>query len=239
MKRVIIVGATSGIGYTMAEILLSEGYIVGVAGRRVEKLEPLKIQYANNCFVEQIDITQPSTVEGIDSLIEQMGGLDTFIHSSGIGSNNVELDPEIEIATARTNVEGLIRTTTHIFNHFREGGGHIVAISSIAGTRTLGSAAAYSATKRFQHSYLDGLAQLATITKSNIRITDIRPGFVRTPLIEGRTYPMEMDVEYASRLIIKAIKRKRRVAIIDWRYRLLVALWRAIPEWLWERISIK
>ncbi len=239
MKRVLIIGATSGIGYAIAEELLERGYMVGVSGRRVEKLTPLKERFAQSCFIEQIDITQEDTPQHIDSLIEKMGGVDTFIHSSGIGSSNLELDPEIELRTARTNVEGLIRTTTHLFNHFRRSGGHIVVISSVAGTRTLGSAAAYSATKRFQHSYVDGLAQLSTLTGSKIHLTDIRPGFVRTPLIEGRTYPMEMDVKYASLKIIKAIERKRRVAIIDWRYRLLVALWRAIPQWLWERLNIK
>ncbi|MFR9649845.1 MAG: SDR family NAD(P)-dependent oxidoreductase [Rikenellaceae bacterium] len=239
MEKILIVGATSGIGYAIAQILLDQGYTVGVSGRRVEQLTPLKERFPQSCHIERIDIIEEDTPQRIDSLIEKMGGVDTFIHSSGIGSSNIELDPQIEIRTARTNVEGLIRTTTHIFNHFRDGGGHIAVISSVAGTRTLGSAVAYSATKRFQHSYMDGLSQLATITRSKIHITDIRPGFVRTPLIEGRTYPMEMKVNYAAKRIIKAIERKRRVAIIDWRYRLLVLLWRAIPEWLWERLPIK
>ncbi len=239
MKRVLIVGATSGIGYAIAEQLLGEGYIVGVAGRRVELLESLTKSYPQSCFVGRVDVTDEGAAEQIDSLCEQMGGVDTFIHSSGIGYCNIELSPEAELKTARTNVEGLIRTTTHLFNRFRESGGHIVVISSIAGTRTWGSSAAYSATKRFQSSYVDGLSQLASITKSRIRFTDIRPGFVTTPLIEGHTYPMQMEVDYAARLIVKAVKRKRRVAIIDWRYRLLVALWRAIPQWLWERLPIK
>ncbi len=239
MKRVLIVGATSGIGYAVAEQLLGEGYIVGVAGRRVEKLAELKSCYPQSCFVGQVDITQEDAPLQMESIIEQMGGVDTFLHSSGIGWVNIELDEELEIRTARTNVEGLMRTTTYMFNRFRESGGHIAVISSIAGTRTLGSSAAYSATKRFQHSYVDGLAQLATITKSKIRFTDIRPGFVATPLIEGSSYPMLMSAEYCARRIVRALKRRRRVAIIDWRYRILVAIWRAIPQWLWERMAIK
>ena len=83
---------------------------------------------------------------------------------------------------------------TAAFGWFRShGGGHIAVISSVAGTRGLGSAPAYSATKRMQNTYIDALAQLARMEKLAIRFTDIRPGFVATPLLSGDDYPLLMQ----------------------------------------------
>lgn len=71
--------------------------------------------------------------------------------------------------------------------------------------------------------------------KQPITFTDIRPGFVRTDLLkDGRNYPMLMSPQYAALRIANAIDRKKRRAIIDWRYAILVFFWRLIPEWLWE-----
>ena len=113
-------------------------------------------------------------------------------------------------------------------------------ISSIAGTKGLGVAPSYSATKRYQNIYIDALAQLSRMEKQPITFTDIRPGFVRTDLLkDGRNYPMLMSPQYAALRIANAIDRKKRRAIIDWRYAILVFLWRLIPEWLWERLPIR
>lgn len=111
--------------------------------------------------------------------------MDLFFLSSGIGSQNPDLKPEIELNTARTNVEGFTRMVTAAFNHFKtQGGGHIAVISSIAGTKGLGIAPAYSATKRFQNTYIEALAQLSRMQHLNIHFTDIRPGFVATDLLK-------------------------------------------------------
>ena len=103
------------------------------------------------------------------------------------GYQNRNLEPEIELNTARTNVEGFIRMVTAAFDYFKKTKkGHIAVISSIAGTKGLGVAPAYSATKRFQNTYIDALAQLARMQHLNIRFTDIRPGFVATDLLRKR-----------------------------------------------------
>ena len=69
--------------------------------------------------------------------------------------------------------------------------------------------------------------------------TDIRPGFVKTALLnDGLRYPMCLSPRYAARLIVRAIDHRQRRAIIDWRYALLVFFWRLLPEWLWERLPI-
>ena len=113
-------------------------------------------------------------------------------------------------------------------------------ISSIAGTKGLGVAPAYSATKRFQNTYIDALEQLATMQKLDIRFTDIRPGFVATSLLnDGKNYPMLMKTSYAAKLIVKALKRNKRIAVIDWKYSILVFFWKLIPRCIWKRMKVK
>ena len=122
----------------------------------------------------------------------------------------------------------------------QHGGGHLAVISSIAGTKGLGIAPAYSATKRFQNTYIDALEQLSHLQKLNIRFTDIRPGFVATALLgDGKHYPMLMKADKVGQAITRALNRKRRTVIIDGRYRVLVFFWRLIPRRLWKRLPVK
>lgn len=241
MKRIVIVGATSGIGLEVARGFIREGWRVGVAGRRGEVLEQLRAEAPEQVATEVIDILTENAPEHLLRLIAKLGGMDVYLHASGIGSRNTDLRPEIEIATMRTNGEGFVRMITAAFGWFRtQGGGHIAAISSIAGTKGLGSAPAYSATKRMQNTYLDALAQLARMEGVAIRFTDIRPGFVATPLLhDGGHYPMLMRVEPVAARIIEAIKHQRRRVVIDRRYAVMVFFWRLIPQGLWERLKIR
>ena len=240
IKRVVIVGATSGIGYEVAKELLKQGWKVGIAGRRKEELEALKETATDRIEMEVLDVTQPDAAEGLHRLIDKLGGMDLFLLSSGIGFQNSLLDATIELNTTRTNVEGFTRMTTAAFDYFRsQGGGHLAVISSIAGTKGIGLAPAYSATKRYQNSYIQALAQLARLQKLPIYFTDIRPGFVATNLLKGRNYPMLMNQQRVGLSVVNALKRKKRIAIIDWRYAILVFFWKLIPGWLWERLPIK
>ncbi len=240
MRRILIIGATSGIGLEVAKCYLQLGWLVGVAGRREEELEKLRLSAPEQVFTERIDVTADDAPERLQSLIEKAGGMDVFFLSSGIGKQNLSLEADIELRTARTNVEGFIRMTNAAWQYFREQRhGHIAVISSIAGTQGLGSAPAYSATKRFQNTYIDALDQLARMNKLSITFTDIRPGFVATPLLKDANYPLLMKAEDVASQIVKAVSRKQRVVTIDWRYRLLVFFWRLIPRWLWVRLPIR
>ncbi|MEE0976492.1 MAG: SDR family NAD(P)-dependent oxidoreductase, partial [Bacteroidales bacterium] len=118
--------------------------------------------------------------------------------------------------------------------------GHIAVISSIAGTKGLGVAPAYSATKAMQNTYIQSLSQLARIKKADISFTDIRPGFVATDLLNSnKHYPLLMKKEKVAKAIVKALKSKKRVLVIDWKFRIVVFFWRLIPSCIWERISVK
>ncbi len=240
MKKAIIIGATSGIGQEVAKLLIQQGWHVGIVGRREEVLRTLQATAPEQIEIEKLDVTEPDAPERLHRLIDKLGDMDLFFLSSGVGNQNQDLKPEIELNTARTNVEGFIRMVTTAFDFFKErGSGHIAVISSIAGTKGLGVAPAYSATKRFQNTYIDALAQLARMQHLNICFTDIRPGFVATDLLKSGKYPMLMQADRVALHIIKALKRKKRVAVIDGRYGVLVFFWRLIPRWLWERLPIK
>jgi short-subunit dehydrogenase len=240
-KKVIIIGATSGIGREVALVYMAQGWKVGIAGRRATELETIRAMAPNQVFTQVIDVTKDDAPDHLQTLIDKVGGMDIFLLSSGIGKQNYTLDTEIELATAATNVEGFIRMTNAAYHYFeKHGQGHLAVISSIAGTKGLGAAAAYSATKGFQNMYVDALDQLARMQKLNITFTDIRPGFVATPLLKcSKRYPMLMQAPIVALDIVDAIKRKKRVAIIDWRYRLLVAFWRLIPKWIWLRLPVR
>ena len=238
--RIIIIGATSGIGREVAKLYIAQGWQVGIAGRRAEELESLRKEAPEQVFSEVLDVTLEDAPCRLQSLIDKVGGMDIFLLSSGIGKQNPTLTPDIELKTAATNVEGFIRLTTAAWHFFeKQGYGHIAAISSIAGIKGLGIAPAYSATKRFQNTYLDALDQLARMNKLNISFTDIRPGFVATPLLKDDNYPLLMKAPQVAQSIVKAIQQKMRIVVIDWRYRILVFFWKLIPHWIWVRLKVK
>lgn len=238
-KRIVIMGATSGIGKATALLFQDMGWTVGIAGRRAGMLSEIAARKPEHTHWATIDVTADDAPEKLYALIEDMGGTDVYLHCSGIGYQNRALNPQIELDTIMTNAEGFVRMVTAAYQYFSlHGGGHIAAITSIAGTKGLGAAPAYSATKRLQNIYIDALEQLACKERRQICFTDIRPGFVDTPLLSGKRYPMLMPIDKVARLAAKDITRKKRRAVIDMRYSVLVALWRLIPNRLWKRLNV-
>lgn len=257
-KRAIVMGATSGIGKEVARLLAANGYEVGIAGRREERLVQMAQATPGIVAHRQIDVTKEDAPTELHKLIEELGGMDLYVHSSGIGWENVTLDADKELKTVETNGVGFVRMVSAAYNWFaeqradeakqraegdeqrassKERKARIACITSIARTRGLGAAPAYSATKRMQAHYLECLSQQARMRHLNIGITDIRPGFVATDLIAGSHFPLQLKAEDVARTIVRAIERGNEVVTIDWRYRLLVAAWQLIPRWLWVRLT--
>ena len=156
-RRAIVMGASSGMGREVARLLLVKGWHVGLGARRREALEELCNEYPQLAVAEQVDVTKPDAEERLLALIERLGGMDVYVHMAGIGKQNTALDPSIELATTETNGLGFTRMVGAAFRYFRGEncdeiaeneqktaendkktgckGGHIVAISSIAGTK--------------------------------------------------------------------------------------------------------
>ncbi|MBQ4196449.1 MAG: SDR family NAD(P)-dependent oxidoreductase [Bacteroidales bacterium] len=280
MKRAVIMGATSGMGWEISMILWQRGWTLGIAGRREERLRELRDtlrsekpskagagpDVSQTIEYEVIDIERDDAPEQLLSLIGKIGGMDLYFHGSGVGWHNKELDFSKELKTVSTNALGFTRMVTAAWHYFKtvqekafdlgdRSGiyGHIAVISSIAGVKGLGPAPSYSATKSFDNTYIQALAQLTRNTflhrgakgrnefrRLVIYFTDIRPGFVDTPLLDTskHKYPMLMDPGKVARKIVRAVERKKRTAIIDFRYRILVFFWRLVPNFLWERIRL-
>lgn len=232
-------GASSGLGLEVARRLLRDGWQVGVAARRVDMLKSIEEPDVGKPVIAQIDITADDAADKMRSLIEKLGGVDLYFHASGIGKQNSELIADVELNTIQTNGMGFARMVGEVFRWMAShGGGHIAVISSIAGTKGLGAAPSYSATKSFQNTYIQALEQLSNNRQLNIRFTDLRPGFVDTDLIKGTHYPMTLTVDEVADEMMAAISHGMHVRIIDWRWRIVVKLWRMIPSFVWRRLRL-
>lgn len=238
MKKAIIVGATSGIGKGLAKKLANENYIVGITGRRTELLEELKSEKPNSFYTKSFDIRDNNNlIEKLEDLITEIGGLDLLIISSGTGDLNEKLDYEIEKRTIETNVLGFTVIATWAFNLFeKQKAGHLVVISSVGGLRGSRIAPAYNATKAYQINYLEGLRQKATKLKTQIFVTDIRPGFVNTTMAKGEGQFWVASVEKATNQIFDAIKKKKKIVYVTKRWKLIGTILKWIPRQIYERM---
>ena len=246
MKRAIIIGATSGLGREVARMLSRRGVVVGVAGRRVDRLRELQQEFGKErVHIAEIDVTQEDATERLDALISKVGAPDLFLYASGIGKQNPELDPSIELNTVATNSVGMVRLVVHFLGYVKRSSeysakhkAHVAVITSVAGTKGMGSAPAYSATKSMQSTYLSALSQYVRMYDVPAVFSDIRPGFVATEILNpDKRYPMLMTLATATKHILRGLKRKKRVIIFDWRFKIVVAFWRMIPRFLWERMT--
>ncbi len=241
MKKIIIIGASSGMGKRIACDFARLGWRVGIAARREEKLKEIKEMYPGTIEYITLDVAAEDAAERFNKLIELVGGMDYMLYASGCGWQNPELIKSMDEAALATNVVGFTRIINAAYKYYKTHPGtcrgHIAAITSVSGVKGIGISATYSASKRYQWAYLQAIDQLAHQQKVNVAITDIRPGFVDTALLNKR-YPLEMSVDYIAPRIEKAILTAPRVKTIDYRWAIVCAFWRLIPNSLWNRIPL-
>ena len=240
MKNAIIFGATSGMGKSLTEILIKEGYKVAITGRRLEKLEALKKQYPNQILVKQNDIQEVDAVEKVfNEIVSEFKTIDLVVQSSGVGFVNPKLDWNKEHQTVLTNVLGVTKLYVLAYKLFKEQQfGHLVGISSIASIRGSRAAPVYFASKAYQKSYLEGLyIKTKSIKSKKVFVTDIRPGFVDTPMALGEKLFWMVPVEKATKQIYTAIKKRKRVAYISKRWVLVAWVLKIVPAWLLKKMT--
>ena len=243
MKKIVIVGASSGIGFQVAADFARAGWRVGMAARRLEPMQAIKDQYPDHVEIASIDVTAPDAPQRFADLIEAIDGMDTLLFCSGTGFTDPELDDARIVNTLEVNVVGFARIVAEAYKYFRATAsveqGQIAVITSVAATKGLGIAASYRASKRFQVQFSSSLEQLAYTQQVNVAFTDIRPGFVRTPILrDDRSYPMIMSVAEAAKLVERAVVARKRVAVIDSRWRIVAGLWSLIPQRLWRHVNV-
>lgn len=233
--KIVIMGASSGLGAKLASLYIAAGHQVACASRRQPSVAGCRVS-------QSIDVNDPDAPTRLRELIDRLGGMDLYIHVAGIGYDNPELLPDREADIISTNCVGFARMISTAFDRFAEHNlpGHIAAISSVAGTRGMAGMEAYAASKRFDWTYLEGLRQRAVIGHHPICITNIRPGWTRTPLLhDDKKYPLLMDPDHVCKRILRAISRRRKIAYIDWRWHILCLAWRLIPAALWRHINAR
>ncbi len=236
-KKIIIIGATSGIGKEMALQYAAKGCIVGVTGRRNELLNKLKEKFPSQIFTECFDVRDEKNIFHLQQLINAMNGVDIFIYNAGYGEPSETLNPEIEKRVYETNVKGFVDLTSFMFNYFiRQGHGHIAATSSIASVKGLSLAPGYSASKAFISNYMEGLHMKAKKLKTRIFITDIQPGFIKTKVAKNKQF-WAASPQKAARQIIAAIEAKKWRVYITKRWWLIAQLIRLVPSSIYHRFA--
>ncbi|MCE7997110.1 MAG: SDR family NAD(P)-dependent oxidoreductase [Roseivirga sp.] len=236
MPKAIVIGASSGIGKALAHLLASDGYQVGITGRRLDLLEAIRKTSPDRFIVRSFDCTLDNNLSELEALVEELGGLDLLMVSAGTGDLNETLDASIENKTNLLNVAAFTQIVGWAYNHFQsQKKGHLIAISSIAGFRGNKMAPAYGASKAYQINYLEGLRQKAHSEGGHVLITDIRPGFVDTDMAKGPGQFWVASPEKAARQIYRHIRNKRKVAYVTNRWRLFALLMKWMPRGLYKR----
>jgi short-subunit dehydrogenase len=237
-KKVIIVGASSGIGRKMAELYIEKGHRVGITGRRLGLLQEIKQQSPQAVEYECFDVTKDENISHLQMLINKLDGLDILVISAGVGEPSKELSWAIDKVTVDTNVKGFVEIANWTFNFFmKQGHGQLVTISSIAANRGNSSAPAYSASKAFQSIYFEGLAIKASKLKKDITLTCIEPGFVRSKMAKSEKLFWVVPVDKAARQIIRAIDKKKRKVYISKRWWFVAKLARWMPYPLLKKFA--
>lgn len=239
MKRIVIVGATSGIGRGLAERMVARGERVAVLGRREEALCEMAALYPDNIVTCRCDVRQTEQIEpSLEKVREALGGIDLLVLSAGTGHLNPALDDGLEADTLATNVMGWTRVADWAMRCFLDQGhGHLVALTSIGGLRGSGLAPAYNASKAYQINYLEGLRKKARRSGRPIVVTDICPGFVDTAMAKGDGLFWVMPLERVVSQIDAAILKRKTRLVVTRRWRLVACLLRWLPSVIYDQIG--
>jgi len=239
MKKAIIIGASTGIGRALAIEMSKAGYELGLVARRTELLQSLQKELPHKSHIQTMDIGYATEArKALESLIQKMGGMDIIVLNSAVGLP----DRTWEEANAmiQINIAGTVALAQLSLEYFKnQGKGHIVGISSVAKHRAFRTAIVYSATKSFLSAYLQGIRHYVVRYKKDITISDIRPGFVETPMT-SQNDPKAMfwveKVEVAAQYILRAIEKKKSVAYIRPRWWFIAQIMQYLPNFIIHRM---
>jgi len=233
----VVTGASSGIGWELARQLAAAGCKVGLVARRegpLAELQSLITGAGGTAAVAAADVGDRLQVESAFAAIRgRLGPVDIVVANAGVGKPTL-LDP-VNIADVenmiRVNVMGTVYTLSAALPEMlARKSGHLVAVSSLAGYRSLPGESAYCASKAAVNAYLDGLR--IHLRGTGVRVTTACPGFVKTPMTADNTFHMPglMEAPDAAARILRAIRAGTKVYNFPWRLHLMVKLSRWLPD---------
>ncbi len=247
MQTIFITGASSGIGYALAQAYAAHypHVALGLVGRNTAALEALAETLTQEhralCSVYSVDVRQPDALhQAATDFMAQHGTPNIVIAAAGV-SRGTLTEYQADIAAFQAimdiNVMGMVHTFSPFITAMKNAPTQqtqLVGIASVAGIRGLPGAGAYSASKAAAISYLESLR--VEMQAHDIAVTTIAPGYIRTPMTDINTYkmPFLMDVAVFAQQFIKAVEKKKRFIIIPWQMGWVAKLLRLIPPTLWD-----
>ncbi|MCS6798031.1 MAG: SDR family NAD(P)-dependent oxidoreductase [Myxococcota bacterium] len=242
-RAAFLTGASSGIGEALARRLARDGWRLGLAARRVERLESLAAELRAGGVevrVYPLDVRRPDEVrEALRRADADFGELDTVVANAGVGESvpASELTFDKIADTLAVNVTGAAATLLAILDRMvARGRGHLVGISSLAQYRGLPRGAAYCGSKAFLSTFLESLR--IDLHGTGIDVTDVRPGFVRTPMTARHRHPMPflVSVEEAAEIVARGVAERRPLVVFPAPLAAAVRIGRLAPEALYRSV---
>lgn len=217
-KTVLLTGASSGIGFAMANLLATYKINLILVSRRIDKLDKLKLSlknYPSHILTLKCDVTQKDEVQNAFYEIKKtFGFVDIAILNAGVGHRTKVTNYKSELAeeTFGVNVLGMIYWIEQLLpDYVKNKKGIIAGVSSLADNRGFAGSGFYSASKAAASIYLEGLR--IELKKFNVKVLTVKPGFVKTPMTDKNEFPMPMMVsaEKAAKIILRGIKQEKRI----------------------------
>jgi NAD(P)-dependent dehydrogenase (short-subunit alcohol dehydrogenase family) len=239
--KIVITGASSGLGLALARHYLSDGAVVAAIARRGELLHELVAEFPNQVHVYALDVCDAAALQrAADDFIAKAGQPDIVIANAGVSAGTLtEYAEDLDVyqRVMDINVLGMVKTFQPYVAAMRDARhGTLVGIASVAGFRGLPGAGAYSASKAAAISYLESLR--VELHGSGVQVVTICPGYVKTPMTAVNPYPMPfiLEVDEAARRIARAIDRRTSFAVIPWQMGIVGWLLKRLPRWVYDRL---
>jgi short-subunit dehydrogenase len=228
----------------LARQLAAEGVDVALVARNEDALrrlaDEITTKHGTSTSVHVCDVRDPVACRRTFQSISEAGPFDLLIYSSGIMPKAARdgFPTEEDVAAIETNFSGAVVWINEAAQYLASRrSGTIVGIGSVAGDRGRQGHPVYNATKAALASYLESMR--GRLRGSGVSVVTIKPGFVRTPMIgDGPVFPPAATAERAAHDIIRAARRRRRVAYVPSWWILMGFLLRHIPAPVLERIRV-
>lgn len=242
--KVVISGASGGLGLALARHYLERGAIVAAFARRGELLQVLAAEFPGQVYCYALDVRDaPAVQHAANDFIARAGCPNAVIANAGVSTGTLteyaeDLDAFQQVMDI--NVLGMVKTFQPFIAAMRATRqGTLVGIASVAGFRGLPGAGAYSASKAAAISYLESLR--VELRGSGVMVVTICPGYIGTPMTALNPYPMPfmLEADEAARRIAGAIERQTAFTVIPWQMGLAGRMLRLLPRWLYDRLFAK